>query len=1076
MPDPTTSDRAPDDLPHTEPAPVSPTPTLPEPGDEPSPPDRAGRYQVEREVARGGMGVVLRAFDPELGRSLAVKVLLDRHRGDPALTRRFLEEARVCGQLQHPGVPPVHDLGELPDGRPFFAMKLVRGHTLAELLRRRRDPGEDVGHFLTIFAQVCQAVAYAHSKGVLHRDLKPQNVMVGAFGEVQVMDWGLAKLLGQATGEVALTDPVGSAVFTTRAAEPDSATQAGAVLGTPAYMAPEQARGQVDHLDERTDVFGLGATLCEVLTGLPPYAAPTPEGVYRQATEGDLGAARGRLAGCGADAQLVRLACACLEFQPARRPRDAGEVARAVAAYQAGVREQLRQAELERASAQVQAREERKRRRLVVALAAAVVGLVALGGAAAWRLERQRAERRAEREREREQLRQEVGAALDQVEGMQRRARWTEAKATLDQAAGRLGESGPNDLRERVGQAQADLRLVARLDRIRLDRSIMVAGKFNSAAAPPAYRAALTGHGLDVTAGDVAELAGRVAASPVKGPLVAALDDWAAGEPDPKVRARLLAITRKADPDEWRDRFRDPSLWHDARALGRLAARADEARLSPVVLVLLSDFLRRAGGDPVALLRRAQRQYPGEFWLNLLLGEALASGPRARPDEAIGYYRAALAVRPQSAAPYVALGLALHAGGDVDGTGAAFKKATELDPEYDLTRYALGTVLYSRGDRDGAIAEYRKALALNPGHAQAHTNLGLALYARGDRAGAKACFRKALGLDPKLPQAHNNLGIALKDEGDLDGAVAEYRKALDSDPGDHNAHFNLGVALRAKGDVDGAIAEYHRAAALNPRYAPGFYQLGQVLSARGDLVAALAAFQKAVEVDPNYAYAHGEVGKTLLAQGRFADALAPSRRALGLLAPGDAVRGYAQHQVRECERLIELDRRWPAILKGQARPKDTDEQLALAELCARYKKHYARAAHFYSNAFTARPALAGASHSGHRYNAACVAAMAAAGRGVDAGKLDDKERAGLRRQALGWLRADLAVWARAIKEGPPPARAGVQGTLAHWQKDRDLADVRDKAALDELAAEERAAWRKLWAEVDALRKRTSAEK
>jgi serine/threonine-protein kinase len=1074
MPDPTTPDGIPADLLHTEAAPQAPT--QPAAGDGSPPPERAGRYRIEGEVARGGMGAVLRAFDPELGRSLAVKVLLERHRGDPAMTRRFLEEARVCGQLQHPGVPPVHDLGELPDGRPFFAMKLVRGHTLADLLARRRHPGEDVGHFLAIFEQVAQTIAYAHSKGVIHRDLKPSNVMVGTFGEVQVMDWGLAKVLGQAAGATPPPDPADSTVFTTRAAEPDSATQAGAVLGTPAYMAPEQARGQVDHLDERTDVFGLGATLCEVLTGLPPYAAPTGKGVYQKATEGDLSEARDRLAGCGADAELVRLACACLEFQPARRPRDAGKVARAVADYQAGVRERLHQAQLERAAAQVKAREERKRRRLAVALAVAVLGLVALAGGAAWRLEWQRAQRRAEQEKERDQLRQEVGAALDRAEGSERRARWAEAKAALDLAAGRLGEAGPEDLRERVGQAQADLRLVARLDRIRLDRSIMVAGKLNSAAAPPAYRAALTDHGLDVIAADAVELAGRIAASPIKAPLVAALDDWAAGEPNPRVRARLLAVTRKADPDEWRDRFRDPSLWRDARALQRLAARADEARLSPVVLVLLGDFLRRAGGDPVGLLRRAQRQHPGDFWLNLLLGEALASGPRARLDEAIGYYRAALAVRPQSAAPYVCLALALHARGDVDGSAAAFRKATELDPEYDLTHYALGTVLYSRGDTEGAIAEYRKALALNPGHAQAHTNLGLALYARGDRAGAKACFRKALALAPKLPQAHNGLGIALKDEGDLDGASAEYRKAIESDPRDHPAHYNLGTALRAKGDLDGAIAAYSKAATLSPRYAPGFYHLGQVLFSRGDLVAALAAFRKAVEVDPNYAYAHGEVGKTLLARGRFAAALAPSRRALALLAAGDSVRGYAQHQVRECERLIELDRRWTAIREGRARPKDANDRLALAELCARYKKHYVRAVRFYADAFTARPARAGAPHSGHRYDAACCAAMAAAGRRAGAGKLDDSERAGLRRQALTWLRADLAVWARAIEKGPPPARAGAQGTLAHWQKDRDLDDVRDSEALDDLPAEERGEWRKLWAEVDALRKRPGGAK
>src|SRR5262249_33992604 len=152
--------------------------------------------------------------------------------------------------------------------------------------------------FLAIFEQVCQAVAYAHSKGVLHRDLKPGNVMVGAFGEVQVMDWGLAKVLLASPPEAA-AEPAGSVVAAGRAADLEDATQEGAALGTWAYMAPEQARGEVDRLDQRCDVFGLGAMLCEVLTGRPPYVG-TAARVQAQAEVGDLAPARERLARCGA--------------------------------------------------------------------------------------------------------------------------------------------------------------------------------------------------------------------------------------------------------------------------------------------------------------------------------------------------------------------------------------------------------------------------------------------------------------------------------------------------------------------------------------------------------------------------------------------------------------------------------------------------------------------------------------------------------------------------------------------------------------------------------------------------------
>src|SRR5262245_14041881 len=175
--------------------------TLPDkrdPGlDGPSCPGGAGarHYELFDQLGSGGMGVVYRARDVRLNREVAVKLLRDDYPADSGAAARFTAEAQITGQLQHPGIPAVHELGTLADGRPFLAMKLVKGRTLADLLRERADPSERRGHFLAIFEQVCQAVGYAHAHRVIHRDLKPGNVMVGAFGEVQVMDWGLAKVL-----------------------------------------------------------------------------------------------------------------------------------------------------------------------------------------------------------------------------------------------------------------------------------------------------------------------------------------------------------------------------------------------------------------------------------------------------------------------------------------------------------------------------------------------------------------------------------------------------------------------------------------------------------------------------------------------------------------------------------------------------------------------------------------------------------------------------------------------------------------------------------------------------------------
>jgi WD40 repeat protein/tRNA A-37 threonylcarbamoyl transferase component Bud32 len=359
------------------------------------PPARAGRFQLGRELARGGMGVVYCALDEPLGRNVAVKVLHERYLVDSLVGQRFVDEARITAQLQHPCIPPVFEVGRLADKRPYLAMKLIKGRTLEDLLQERAEPASDRGRFLAVFHQVCQAVGYAHCKHILHRDLKPANVMVGAFGEVQVMDWGLAKLLqpGDTTvpkaADTATT--LGTVIHTAR--ESDSATLAGSMLGTPAFMAPEQAGGELERMDERTDVFGLGAILCVILTGKPPYTAKSDADLQLMAVRGTLTEAYARLDHCGADAKLVDLCRQCLAAEREARPRDAGEVAATVAGHLASVEERARQAQLEHAAAEARAVEQRKRRRVQRVLAGTVL-LALMGGivATTWQALRARTE------------------------------------------------------------------------------------------------------------------------------------------------------------------------------------------------------------------------------------------------------------------------------------------------------------------------------------------------------------------------------------------------------------------------------------------------------------------------------------------------------------------------------------------------------------------------------------------------------------------------------------------------------------------------------------------------------------
>ncbi len=341
------------------------------------------RYQFLGEVARGGMGAILKGRDTDLGRDLAVKVLLEKHRENSGLIRRFIEEAQIGGQLQHPGIVPVYELGCFEDRRPFFTMKLVKGHTLAALLDARHEEANATPRFLAIFEAICQTMAYAHARGVIHRDLKPQNVMVGSFGEVQVMDWGLAKVMRTPSviDERTPEHERETIVTTARSVSETYASVAGSVLGTPAYMPPEQASGDVDALDERSDVFALGAILCEILTGFPPYSGRTLAEIHRKAVAGDLKEALDRLASCDADADLLELARRCLAREAHDRLRDAGEVAAAVTAYLTGVQERLRTTELARVEAQARTEEERKRRKTQLRMASALVLALAAGTA-----------------------------------------------------------------------------------------------------------------------------------------------------------------------------------------------------------------------------------------------------------------------------------------------------------------------------------------------------------------------------------------------------------------------------------------------------------------------------------------------------------------------------------------------------------------------------------------------------------------------------------------------------------------------------------------------------------------------
>jgi len=250
------------------------------------------RFRILRPHAKGGLGEIFVAEDSELHREVALKEIQDRHADNLASRARFVLEAEITGGLEHPGIVPVYGLGQYADGRPFYAMRFIRGDSLKEAIEAYHAAGNgsipaseravDFRKLLGRFIDVCNAVAYAHSRGVLHRDLKPGNIMLGKFGETLVVDWGLAKPLGKEDDPKADEPPL----------QPPSQsgtaeTIAGSAIGTPQYMSPEQAAGRLDRLGPTSDVYSLGATLYCVLTGQPPFTDADAGEVLRKVQRGN---------------------------------------------------------------------------------------------------------------------------------------------------------------------------------------------------------------------------------------------------------------------------------------------------------------------------------------------------------------------------------------------------------------------------------------------------------------------------------------------------------------------------------------------------------------------------------------------------------------------------------------------------------------------------------------------------------------------------------------------------------------------------------------------------------------------
>ncbi|MBI5779867.1 MAG: tetratricopeptide repeat protein [Planctomycetes bacterium] len=771
--------------------------------------EQFGKYTVERKLGQGGMGAVYLAFDTVLKRRVALKVMS----GEDADSReRFLREAQASAKLRHPHIIQVFEIGT--EGRyHYFTMEYIEGGSLHDLIGSGASPRQ----IAEIVAKIASALHYAHSQQLVHRDIKPANILIDQKGEPYLTDFGLAKEL---TGlDRALT-------------------MSGMVVGTPDYMSPEQAKGDKDKMDSRSDIFSLGATLYHSLTGRLPFQGKELYEVMEKVVHYDPAPPTRLVRNLARDIETICLKC--LEKEPTSRYQTGQELSDDLLRF---VRGELIMARPSGLVTMVY-KKAAKNKIASLAIAGALAVLIAVG---AWLM--------ISSARNKELV---VKYRLE-AEELYRRNDYNEAKVRASKALALLPDDrAMQDLIIKCDEVLNENEAQAKKARDARDRARGVLGRMKSMDKPIA-------------------------------------DDRI------KVAEDALKIDPGFD-EAWMTlgyAYMDKVDFYKAeQAFGKAIESNPQLAYAYYELALISRDIRKNNKKALADFGKVIEFDPGSHIGYFAKG--IIEYQQGHIDEAIKCFGEAVRQKRDYAEAYENLAVAKSDKGDTEGALKDYEKAIQLKPGYADAYYNRGTTEYNKGDLAGALKDFDKAIELgrDDKNIDAYYSRGLTKYKQGDSEGALRDFDKVIELDPEHSNAYIWRGFSREKKGDAGGAMDDYNRAVELNAGDNIVYYNRGALKYNRDDIEGAMEDFEVSIRINPNYAQAYCKRGIIKKDRGDIEGAIADYDRAIRLNPDLAVAYNSRGLARLVRRDIEDALKDFNMAIQL-NPEDAVAYTSRGNIRD---------------------------------------------------------------------------------------------------------------------------------------------------------------------------------